>query len=158
MRADTVELIPGEHYLVLLDADRSELPERDVVDELASLALRQRPKPMLGPDLAAHAVAVADGIISALLLGASTTQYRAAKRWIDRYRGRRDGREIERDTASQAARAALAATTGDDATTLVVTGTDSGWVVECTARALHATIHLTPDGTLAEVSVRNAEG
>jgi hypothetical protein len=89
-RRDTgtvIELIPGEHYLVLFAAP-GELPDNETIEELRILAYARRRRDTLGPGLETAIATLAQAVSADILPGSVWMRCQAAVSYVRNYRAR----------------------------------------------------------------------
>lgn len=83
--ARVVELIPGEHYVVLTN-DGGAFPDEDVIEELRILAYAKRGKETLGPDVAQTVASMSEAIAAGVASDLLWQECQEAKRFVDKLR------------------------------------------------------------------------
>ncbi len=106
-----VELIPGEHYIVVARAGGDDVPDDDAVEELRILAYARRNKGTLGNPAEQVAATLAETVAGGILTNSVWAQCEAAARYVSRLRAsRRDKRATDgAEEAEGAARRAVEA-------------------------------------------------
>jgi hypothetical protein len=103
-----VELIPGEHYIVLTDSGDA-LPDEDVIGELRILAYARRNKETLGPGTAQVIATLAEAVATGVAADALWEECQEAKSFVDKLRSRRRERLRKADEAARRALEAIQA-------------------------------------------------
>lgn len=178
-----VEVLPGSRFLILVDADDLDLPDRDELGDLRYHARKQKRAPVLGVgvDEVFLVESVVTAVVSGVISPAVWAPFPAASRWLERtIRGRREARKTAAEPATAVTPTpALGSATNPDpdfdpvvrATALVhkvlssrpdwaepqlesVKGDDATWTVQLSvADHWTASVHMSHDGQLVEITV-----
>jgi hypothetical protein len=85
----TAELVPGEHWLLILDAsDDSDLPDEEVLHELRRLALQRQTRPTMGAVDWAHVAVLAEAVGTGVAATAVWDGFRSAAGFLQRLRSK----------------------------------------------------------------------
>jgi hypothetical protein len=156
-----VELIPGEHYIVLTDGG-DPFPDEDVIGELRILAYAQRDKETLGPDTAQTVAALAEAVATGVATDVLWAECQEAKRFVDKLRSRRKERLRKPEEAARQALEAINSPQIPVAVDAAVTdisvsgvGADgSTWKGSCKAGGKLIEFQMDVAGTAVDVIIR----
>jgi len=155
-----VELIPGEHYVVLTDGGDA-LPDEDVIGELRILSYAQRDKETLGPDTAQTVATLAEAVATGVATDVLWAECQEAKRFVDKLRSRRKERLRKPEEAARHALEAIQAPQIPVAVEAAVTdisvsgtGADgSTWKASCKASGKLIAFQMDVAGTVIDVTI-----
>lgn len=154
----TIELIPGEDYLVLVDPDLGDVPDEETVEELQIQAYQRRGTETLGTGEVAVEVlkTLADYAAAGIVGQAALVPFVATARYIQRWRARRRPTLTKEQITPrcEAAVGQIAELPGDPRTISVTQNGDSCWVITLNAAGQQVIVVADPSGTQFSISLR----
>lgn len=160
MRARVIELIPGEHYVVLTDSSDA-LPDEDTVEELRIIAYARRNKETLGPAELQAIETLAETVAAGVFTNAVWAECQAARDYVGKLRSRRRERIQKAEEAAkralEAAQDAHLPVTAPSGADVTVSGTGeegTTWQVSCKAGDKPVQFQMDVSGTVIDIMIR----
>lgn len=158
----TVELIPGEEYLVIIDPDEGDVPDGETVEELVIQAYERRGTETLsagqiaGEMLRTLADYMAAGVVGQVALMPFVATVRHVRAWRSRARPTRTEEQIVR--RCEVAVRQIPEVVGEPRTVSVTHGGENGWTVTVTVGNQEMTVVTEPSGTQFSISISMPSG